>query len=58
MGIVRNQADILKISSELLEVLKSELTAHGIEPTDENLSWVLSIIQQSLKPSLSKLFIE
>lgn len=58
VGIVRNQADILKTSSELLEVLKSELTAHGIEPTDENLSWVLSIIQQSLKPSLSKLFIE
>lgn len=58
MGTVRKQEDILLISSEILGVLKSELSARGIEPTQENLSWVLSIIQKSLKPSLSKLFVE
>lgn len=58
MATLREQQDILKVSSELLEIFKSELTARGVAPTQENLSWVLSIIQKSLKPSVSKLFVE
>lgn len=56
--MVENREDILQVSAEILVVLKSELKAHGIAPTPENLSWVMSIIQKSLKPSLCKLFIE
>lgn len=58
MGKVMEQRDILQVSAEVLVVLKSELDARGVKPTPENLSWVLSIIQKSLKPRLSELFIE
>ncbi|MEX3020707.1 hypothetical protein AB4K05_14035 [Kluyvera sp. STS39-E] len=56
--VIKQESDILQISSELLGILKSELIARDIAPTQENLSWVLSIIQKSLKPSVSKLFVE
>ena len=56
--VITKESDILQISSELLGILKSELIARDIAPTQENLSWVLSIIQKSLKPSVSKLFVE
>ena len=58
MAVVNKQEDILRVSAEVLDLLKSELTARGVTPTQENLSWVLSIIQKSLKPSISKLFVE
>lgn len=56
--LIKQEIDVLQVSSELLGILKSELAARGVEPTQENLSWVLSIIQKSLKPSVSKLFVE
>lgn len=58
MAVVNKQEDILRVSAEVLDLLKSELKARGVTPTQENLSWVLSIIQKSLKPSISKLFVE
>lgn len=58
MAVVNKQEDILRVSAEVLDLLKSELNARGVRPTQENLSWVLSIIQKSLKPSISKLFVE
>ncbi len=58
MAVVNKQEDILRVSAEVLDILKSELNSRGVTPTQENLSWVLSIIQKSLKPSISKLFVE
>lgn len=58
MAVVNKQEDILRVSAEVLDLLKGELNARGVTPTQENLSWVLSIIQKSLKPSISKLFVE
>ena len=58
MAVVNKQEDILRVSAEVLDLLKSELNARGVTPTQENLSWVQSIIQKSLKPSISKLFVE
>lgn len=49
---------LLVISSEILAVLKSELSSRGLKPTSSNLRVVMNIIDQSLPESLSDFFIE
>lgn len=58
MAEIVKQQEILQVSAEVLAVLKNELNARGVKPTPENLSWVMSIIQKSLKPSISELFVQ
>lgn len=49
---------LLVISSEILAVLKSELSSRGLKPTPSNLRVVMEIIDKSLPDSLSEFFIE
>ncbi|HBR3485065.1 hypothetical protein AB8Q80_20705 [Klebsiella pneumoniae] len=49
---------LLVISSQVLIVLKSELSSRGLKPTSSNLRIVMEIIDKSLPDSLSDFFIE
>ncbi|HBW3712643.1 Uncharacterised protein [Klebsiella michiganensis] len=49
---------LLVISSEILTVLKSELSSRGLKPTPSNLRVVMEIIDKSLPDSLSEFFVE
>ncbi|HAT3912052.1 TPA: hypothetical protein I9Y38_001488 [Klebsiella oxytoca] len=49
---------LLVISSEILTVLKSELSSRGLKPTPSNLRVVMEIIDKSLPDSLSEFFIK
>ena len=49
---------LLVISSQVLIVLKSELSSRGLKPTSSNLRIVMKIIDKSLPDSLSDFFIE
>lgn len=49
---------LLVISSQILVVLKSELSSRGLKPTSNNLRVVMEIIDKSLPDSLSEFFIE
>lgn len=42
------EPDYLIISSEILAILESEISARGIKPTPGNLRWVMEIIEKSL----------
>ncbi|MGA3767484.1 hypothetical protein ACPBXC_27830, partial [Escherichia coli] len=43
-----DESDLFIISSNLLEVMKSELEIHNIKPTPVYLRWVMRIIDASL----------
>lgn len=48
-GATKNYSpDILTISSELLEIIRSELTARGLEPAPGHIRWVFSVIEKAL----------
>ncbi len=49
---------LLLISSQVLIVLKSELSSRGLKPTSSNLRVVMEIIDKSLPDSLSEFFVE
>ncbi len=49
--------DILIVSSQVLAVLKSELSTRGVRPTPENLRVVMGIIEKSLPAFSSELFV-
>lgn len=49
---------LLVISSQVLTVLKSELSSRGLKPTASNLRIVMEIIDKSLPDSLSEFFVE
>lgn len=49
---------LLVLSSEVLAVLKSELSSRGLKPTPNNLRVVMGIIDKSLPDSLSEFFIQ
>ena len=49
---------LLVVSSQVLTILKSELSSRGLKPTSSNLRVVMNIIDQSLPDSLSDFFIE
>ena len=51
--------ELLVICSEMLSVLRSELSTRGLKPTNSNLRTVIEIIDKSLPDdSLRELFIE
>ncbi|ECD5429507.1 TPA: hypothetical protein N3G98_004586 [Salmonella enterica subsp. enterica serovar Denver] len=49
---------LLVISSQILTILKSELSSRGLKPTSGNLRVVMAIIDKSLPGSLSEFFVE
>ncbi|WP_407861206.1 hypothetical protein [Escherichia coli] len=49
---------LLVISSQILTILKSELSSRGLKPTSGNLRVVMEIIDKSLPGSLSEFFVE
>jgi len=49
---------LLAISSQILTILKSELSSRGLKPTPSNLRVVMEIIDKSLPASLSEFFVE
>ncbi len=52
-----SQQDMLIVSSEILAILKSELSARDVKPTPENLRWVMEIIEKSLPAFSAELLI-
>lgn len=50
--------NLLVLSSQVLVVLKSELSSRGVKPTPANLRVVMEIIDKSLPSSLGDFFIQ
>lgn len=50
--------NLLVLSSQVLIVLKSELSSRGVKPTPTNLRLVMEIIDKSLPSSLGDFFVQ
>ena len=57
MEDVQKTPDLLIVSSEVLIILKSELKTRGVEPTPQNLRWVMELIEKSLPTFTSEFFV-
>ena len=57
MEDIQKTPDLLIVSSEVLIILKSELKTRGVEPTPQNLRWVMELIEKSLPAFTSEFFV-